>query len=544
MFGNMERIYVTGHRNPDTDSVVSAMAYAALRNARGDAEYCAARLGHLSDETQLVLKRFGFEPPVYIKTVRTQVRDLDFDTPPVLDSNVSIGRAWLTMRAKDKFLSIPITVNGGELLGMLTSGDIAEYDMDTGANPVARDLPLFNLLGVLEGKVLNDSGDVPETVSGEIMVALPPAHGAPLFDRREIIAVCGQQPAEIRAALDAQVQCIILCQAELDSDLRAAIAKSRTCVITTPFDAYRAMRMIPQASAVSHICRTGNLTCFHLTDYIDDVRKVVLQSRYRSYPILDENEHVVGTLSRYHLISPKRKRVVLVDHNEFAQSVPGLEQAEILEIIDHHRLADIQTGNPIYFRNEPVGSTATIVAEMYQERGLMPGAAMAGLMAAAIVSDTVMFKSPTCTARDVHMAERLARIAGLSLQELGQEIFSASATDSKPVHDLLFTDFKEFHIAGHDLGISQITCLDSGKMLERESEFLAEMEETVRKNHYGMMLLMLTDVLLEGTQLVFVGDRDVIQHAFNVEVRGQTVFLPSVMSRKKQVVPSLSVLWG
>lgn len=542
----MDRIYVTGHRNPDTDSIVSAMAYAALRNALGDAAYCAARLGHISDETHLVLNRFGFAPPVHIKTMRTQVRDLDFDTPPQLDCGVSIGRAWDTLHEQDKFSSIPITADGGKLYGMLTSGDIAEYDMSAARDPMIRDLPLFNLLGVLEGRVMNDSGKMPDRISGEIVVALPHAHAAPLFSTPQTIAVCGQQPEAIAAALEMQASCLILCQTELDGELRNKIihAPGTTCVIATPLDAYRAVRMIHQAISVSHICRTTDLVCFHLDDFIDDVRKVVLQSRYRSYPILDENEHVVGTLSRYHLISPRRKRVVLVDHNEAAQSVPGLEQAEILEIIDHHRLADIQTTSPIYFRNEPVGSTATIIAEMYQEKGLMPTQSLAGLMTAAILSDTVMFKSPTCTQRDRNMAERLARIAGVSLQDLGKEIFSVSADENKSASDLLFTDFKEFHIAGHDFGISQITCLDSQKMMERSDDFLDVMQKTAEAHRYGMMLLMLTDVLLEGTQLLFVGDREAIQHAFNTEIRGNSVFLPHVMSRKKQVVPMLSALWG
>ena len=220
----------------------------------------------------------------------------------------------------------------------------------------------------------------------------------------------------------------------------------------------------------------------------------MLKSRYRCYPILDENDRVVGTLSRYHLIRPKRKRVVLVDHNEAAQSVPGLDQAEILEIIDHHRLADIQTGNPIYFRNEPVGSTTTIIATMYQEKGLMPSEKLAGMMAAAIVSDTVMFKSPTCTQRDRSMAERMARIANVSLEELGQQIFSASWSDDKTPEELLFTDFKDFHIAGHDLGVGQITCVNSAHILERKQEFLDIMQQTMQERHYSLMLLMLTDV--------------------------------------------------
>ena len=233
----------------------------------------------------------------------------------------------------------------------------------------------------------------------------------------------------------------------------------------------------------------------------------------------------------------------MVDHNEAAQSVPGLEEAEILEIIDHHRLADIQTNNPITVRNEPVGSTNTIIAGMFQDRGLMPSEKMAGLMASAIISDTVMFKSPTCTSRDIRMAERLARIANVALDELGKTIFSASL-GNKSAEELLYTDYKEFHIAGHDLAVAQITCVDSPSMVSRKDEFLELMRRVAEKENYSMVILMLTDVLLEGTQLIFVGDDDTIQQAFNVTPKDNTVFLPKVMSRKKQVIPMLSALWG
>ena len=272
------------------------------------------------------------------------------------------------------------------------------------------------------------------------------------------------------------------------------------------------------------------------------MRDTVLESRFRAYPILDENEHVVGTLSRYHLLRPRRKQVILMDHNEKAQSVPGLEQANILEIVDHHRLADIETGNPIYVRNEPVGSTATIVADMYQEKGLMPTAKMAGLIAAAIVSDTVMFKSPTCTKRDIAMAERMARIGGVNIKELGRQLFSTAG--GKSVEELVSSDFKEFHIGEQNLGVGQVTCLDSLEMLERKEEFLAVMRRLQEERHYNMVILMLTDVLLEGTQLLYVGSDEAIRNAFSAEPKDNALFLPGVMSRKKQVIPMLSALWG
>ncbi len=538
----MDPIYVTGHRNPDTDSIVAAMAYAALRNAVGDREFVAARLGGISDETQMVLDKFGFEPPVRIRTMRTQVRDLEFDTPPALSSGVTVSRAWNLLCEDQSLSALPVTDENGRLFGMLTNGDIAAYDMLSILKPQVEEIPVFNLLSVLEGRILNEAGNLTDVLSGEVVAALPKAHDAPLFQGKEYILLCGQQPEIIRSAMEANVRCIILCQAELNEELRNF--PTDTCIISTPHDAIQAARLIYHALPVSRICSKKDIACFHLDDFIDDVREIVLQSRFRSYPILDENEKVVGTLSRYHLLRPRRKRVVLVDHNEAAQSVPGLEQAEVLEIIDHHRLADIQTGSPIYFRNEPVGSTCTIIAGMYQERGLMPSDKLAGLIASAIVSDTVMFKSPTCTERDRRMAERMARIAGVSLEELGQAIFSVSASDNRSAEELLFSDFKEFHIAGHDLGIGQVTCLNSEHILERSEEFLKIMRTTRRQKGYDMMLLMLTDVLREGTQLLFLGDEEIIRQAFNVEVKQNTCFLPNILSRKKQVVPMLSILWG
>ena len=538
----MEQIYVTGHRNPDTDSIVSAMAYAALRNATGDRQYVAARLGHLSDETRLILNRFGFEPPVFIQNMRTQVLDLDYDAPPVLHEAVTVSRAWSAMEEDQHISAIPVADDEGRLKGLMTAGDIAAYDMRTIAAPKLEDVPLFNILSVLEGQVLCEAEGVVNTISGEVVLALPQSSELPPFRRKDTILICGNQPAMLRKAVEFGVACVILCQAELPEEVREAAGSS--CIISTPYDGYRTVRRIFQAIPVGRLAQRENITSFHLTDYIDDVQEVVLKSRYRSYPILDGEEKVVGTLSRYHLIKPRRKRVVLVDHNEAAQSVPGLEEADVLEIIDHHRLADIQTKNPIYFRNEPVGSTCTIVAGMYQERGLMPSPKLAGLMAAAIVSDTVMFKSPTCTARDRRMAERLAHIADLSLDELGREIFSASTPEDKPVEQLLFTDFKEFHIAGHDFGVGQITCVDSDRQLRRKEEFLKLMEQTKEEHQYSMILLMLTDVLLEGSKVLCVGGEDTFQQAFNTELRDHEAFLPRIMSRKKQIIPMLSALWG
>ena len=537
----MDPIYVTGHRNPDTDSIVAAMAYAALRNACGDREYEAACLGHVSDETQLVLNRFGFQPPKIIHSMYTQVQDLDFDTPPILSTAVTEGRAWRMLQEHKEISALPVSNEDGTLYGMLSREDVASYNMALVTLGVLEAVPLFNVLSVLEGKVLNEAGEDVDTIQGELTIALPQSRENLLFNRKDSIVMCGNQPDMICRALEMNVNCLVVCQAELDEELRNL--PTTTCIISTPFDAYRAARLIFQSTPIGRICRTQDLICFHLEDRLDEVKEQVLKHREHCYPILDAQERVVGVLTRYHLLRPRRKRVVLVDHNEASQSVPGLEEADILEIIDHHRIADIQTRNPIYVRNEPVGSTNTIIASMFQDRGLMPSEKMAGMMAAAILSDTVMFKSPTCTVRDIKTAERMARIANISLDELGKEIFSASV-GGKSAEELLYTDYKEFHIAGHDLAVAQITCVDSAAMLERREEFLKLMRKTADKNKLSMVLLMLTDVLLEGSQILYVGDDETIKQAFNEIPRDNHVFLARVMSRKKQVIPMLSALWG
>ncbi len=537
----MDPIYVTGHRNPDTDSIVAAMAYAALRNACGDREYEPACLGGLSEETQIVLDRFGFQPPKRIYDMHTQVRDLEFDRPPVMGTAVTVGLAWDALNEHPNIAALPVANEDGTLYGVLSRTDVANYHMSSITSGVLEEVPLFNVLSVLEGKLLNEAGEHVDTVGGEVTIALPQSREELLFQDRNTVVLCGHQPDMIRRALEMNVNCLVLCQAELDPELRKLPTK--TCVVSTPYDAYRAARLIFQSAPIGRICGTAGVMGFHLDDRVDDVRETMLKHRHPSYPILDGDDRVVGVLTRYHLLSPRRKRVVLVDHNEASQSVPGLDEADILEIIDHHRLADIQTRSPIYVRNEPVGSTNTIIASMFQDRGLMPSAGMAGMMAAAILSDTVMFKSPTCTDRDIRTAERMARIANVSLEELGKQMFSASV-EGKSAEELLFADYKEFLIAGNSLAVAQVACVDSAGMLGRKDEFLELMRKTAREKNFDLMVLMLTDVLLEGSQILYVGDDETIHQAFSVTPKDNTAFLPRIMSRKKQVIPMLSALWA
>lgn len=536
-----ESIYVLGHRNPDTDAIVSAMAYAALNNALGENNYIAGRIGHLNTETAFLLDRFGFKPPVYIRSVRTQVSDIDYDTPPALGEGVPVSHAWKVLQDQGNSLSaLPVTHEDGTLFGLITAGGIAENDMESLRNPVVQSIPVFNLLGALEGHILNSPEDYFEEMSGEVVLALSGA--TPAF-RPGNIVLCGNDPVVADQAIAAGASCIIFCQSEAADHYRNLSCS--TCLMVTPFDAYRAARLLFQSVPVGRIASKNDLVYFHLNDYLDDVRDTVLKSRFRSYPVLNEEEKVVGTLSRYHLIKPRRKKIVLVDHNEMGQAVSGLEQAEIVGIIDHHRLADVQTGRPVFFRNEPIGSTTSIVASMYQEHGLLPSPSLAGLMAAAIISDTVLFKSPTCTPQDKILAERLARHAGIDLEELGKAMFTRGVSFDKPAAELIQGDMKEFHLGSHALAISQITCVDTAPLMKRLDEIVEALEYCRDEHHYEIMLLMITNVLKEGSELIFAGDPDVVRNAFGVEdLHDHHVFLPHVMSRKKQIVPALSQIWG
>ena len=536
----MNEIYVTGHRNPDTDSIVAAMAYANLRQALGDREYTAVRIGSVNDETLNMLQRFGFEPPKYIKNMRTQVCDLDFDHPPELHRSVPLELAWQSMR-DGEVATIPILNDDGTLYGILSAGDVASYDLRTVYENHVDQLPLFNLISVLEGNLVNEFAETSNSISGKVQIAVPKSFSDGAVLSADSILICGDQPEVIKAALEAQVSCLIICQSEIAPELENSAG--HTCIISTPLDARQAARLIYQAVPVMRLCHTEGIVTFHLSDYLDDVKETLLSSRYRCYPVLDENEKVVGTLSRFHLLRPRRKQVILVDHNEAAQSVSGLDQVEILEIIDHHRLADIQTRQPISVRNEPVGSTNTIITAMYQEHGVMPSPAMAGLMAAAICP------TPSCSSPPpAQSGTRPWPSAGTYSQRLpegaGQRALLRLRRRDRSAEELFMSDYKQFHIAETDIGVSQITCIDSARLLDRREEFMETMNSLRAKYGFDIVILMITDVLLEGSHLLYSGSDDIIQQAFNVQPKDNHIFLPKVMSRKKQIIPMLTALWG
>ena len=536
----MDKVYITGHRNPDTDSIVSAMAYAALKNALGQRQYCAARLGQISDETKAVLDKFGAQPPELINNVRTQVRDLDFDTPPPLSPAATISRAWQMMQA-DRISVLPVANEDGTLYGMLSAGDVASYDMLAVRNSTVKNVPVYNLLSVLEGKVLNEGGQIRDEISGEVTIALPAGRENLLFSSPDSIVVCGDQPDMIKRALELRVTCVIVCQAEVSRELLEL--DTDTCIISTPYDAYRAVHLICHSLPIERICKSHDLVSFHLDDYIDDVRNTVLESRFRAYPILDENERVVGTLSRFHLLRPRRKRVILVDHNEATQAVEGFDQAEILEIIDHHRIGSLETSGPVYFRNQPVGCTATIVTQMYDENGVTIPQKTAGLLLAAILSDTLVFRSPTCTPIDVNAANRLAKIAGVDINEFANEMFEAGEKlDGKTAEEVFLQDFKVFMCGDIRFGVAQGSYMTRKNLTAAEALLKPYLEEARNKQNVEDIYMLLTDVPKEESVVICNGRyaAEVLVEGFNTQPAADASWtLPGVVSRKKQFIPAL-----
>ena len=516
------------------------MAYAALKNALGQRQYCAARLGQISDETKAVLDKFGAQPPELINNVRTQVRDLDFDTPPTLSPAATISRAWQMMQA-DRISVLPVANEDGTLYGMLSAGDVASYDMLAVRNSTVKNVPVYNLLSVLEGKVLNEGGQIRDEISGEVTIALPAGRENLLFSSPDSIVVCGDQPDMIKRALELRVTCVIVCQAEVSRELLEL--DTDTCIISTPYDAYRAVHLICHSLPIERICKSHDLVSFHLDDYIDDVRNTVLESRFRAYPILDENEHVVGTLSRFHLLRPRRKRVILVDHNEATQAVEGFDQAEILEIIDHHRIGSLETSGPVYFRNQPVGCTATIITQMYDENGVEIPPQIAGLLLAAILSDTLVFRSPTCTPLDEALAKRLAKIAGVEIDEFASEMFEAGEKlDGKTAEEVFLQDFKVFMCGDIRFGVAQGSYMTRKNLQAAEALLQPYLEEARNKQNVEDIYMLLTDVPKEESVVISDGRyaSEVLADGFETQPAEDGSFtLPGVVSRKKQFIPAL-----
>lgn len=537
-------IYVTGHKNPDSDSICAAFAYAEFKNKKGSSlPAIPVRLGNVNRETQYILDYFGVEAPQLLKTVKLKVEDLDFDKITPVSPKISLKTAWNIMKDKN-IKTLPVADENDHLLGVLAISNLTSCYMDIWDNRIlAKSNTTFdNILDTLSAKEVYKN---PETnhFPGKIVVSAMKPESMKDHIEAGDIAIVGDREEVQDALLDLDISLMIITGSHTPTDkIIEKAKKSNISVISTPHDSFTASRLIVQSIPVGYVMIKDKLVTFSTEDLVDDVKPVMIETRFRSYPVIDSNDKVIGTMSRYHLISDYRKKIIQVDHNERGQSVDGLEDADILEIIDHHRVADIQTNGPLYFRSEPIGSTSTIVGKCFFENGITPSREVAGLLCGAIISDTLLFRSPTCTPEDKEVCLKLAEIAGINVDEFAKEMFKAGTSlKGKTVEEIFNQDFKPFTIGETKVGIAQVNTMDIEGFMPLKDEMLTYMTSKAKQDGLDMTLLLLTDILNEGSQILVAGDKpEIAEKAFNVTLKDSTAFLDGVLSRKKQVVPPIT----
>ncbi len=535
-------IYITGHKNPDTDTICSAIAYAELKRRLGvNAE--ARRLGEINRETEFVLNYFNVPVPDILTTVKTQISDLDIDPVYPASPDISIRTAWMIMQ-KNNIKVIPVVDEHDRLIGIVTLSDITNKYLNIMESAIiaCSKTPLQNVIETLNGRLLCGSPDSFNVTGKVVIAAMTSDELSPFIEQGDIVITGNLRDNQLKA-IELGAGCIVVtCGCEVDEDV-LKVAREKNCVIlTTPNDTFTAAMLINQSIPIGYVMTSKDIISFNIDDYIDDIKDIMLQTRFRSYPVVDDSNRIKGFISRYHLIS-RRKKLILLDHNEINQTVDGIDQAEILEVIDHHKVGDIQTKNPIYFRNEPLGSTSTIISNLYSDHGIRPSRSIAGILCAAIISDTLKFKSPTCTYADISAAKRLADFCGIDIDKFANAMFKAgSSLKGKTPKEILDNDFKIFNIGKYKIGIGQINTMDAESIQEMRRKIIDYMEETCESRDYSLLMLLVTDILREGSEVLYAGKEQwLIEKAFGVDLKKDSVYLPGVVSRKKQVVPLLSL---
>lgn len=533
--------FVIGHKNPDTDSICSAIAYADLKNKVEGEGYIAARAGQLNQETQYVLNYFGANAPVYIPDVRTQVRDIQIRKTEGVDGELSLKDAWKLMR-QQAVVTLPILTDGS-FEGIITLGDISASYMDVYDNNALSDAdtPYKNIAKTVEGDIL--VGDIESKFTeGKVLIAAANPDVMEDYIKKGDLVILGNRYESQLCAIEMEAACIVVCDGAKVSKTIIMQAKDHGCVvISTPLDTFTAARFINLSMPISHYMKSDDLVTFHMKDYIEDIQKIMGQKRFRDFPVLDQNDNYVGMISRRNLLNKMRKRLILVDHNEQGQAVDGINHAEVVEIIDHHKIGSIETISPIFFRNQPLGCTATIISQMYEEKGVEIEKQIAGLLCAAIISDTLMFRSPTCTEVDKKTCEKLADIAGIEIEELAIDMFSAgSDLESKTPAEILHQDYKTFNVGDVKFAVGQVNSMNAVELEELGEKLKDYIDEARKEEGLDMVFFMLTNIIKESTDLMCVGDgaNELARDAFNLNPE-DGYHLKGLVSRKKQLIPSL-----
>ncbi len=540
-------VYIVGHKNPDTDSICSAIAYAYLKNkCDSTCEYVPARAGQVNQETQYVLNAFHAEPPVYLHDVMTDARDIDMNDVEGVTEDVSLKKAWHLMRDRGD-VTVPV-IERQKLTGIITIGDIANAYMDVYDNGIlSRARTSYkNILETLDANMLvGDEGGYFE--SGDVVIATANPDVLEEYIHAGDMVILGNRYETQLCAIEMGAACVIITMGAKVSKTIQIFAKEHNCIlINTPYDTATVARLINQSMPIGYFMKREKLTTFKVTDKTEDIRAIMKKKRYHDFPVLDEEENYVGMISRRTLLNLRKKQLILVDHNELSQTVDGIEYADILEIIDHHRIGTLETVSPVFFRNQPLGCTATIIYQMYQEKGIEIPRNIAGLMMSAIISDTLMFHSPTVTEMDKAAAEKLSELCGIELEEFAIDMFGAGSNlGDKDADEIFKQDYKNFSVNGFEFGVGQINSMNSIELEEIKEKIVPYIKEKMPELQVDMCFFMLTNIVYEKTELLCIGDkaRTLVREAFKLPKTQKKFELKNLVSRKKQLIPAfVSVL--
>lgn len=537
-------VFVSGHKNPDSDSICSAIAYANLLFTIGKYNAVPVRLGDINKETEYILKRFNVEIPVLLKTVKQKVEDLDYDKVTVFSKELTLKTAWSLMKQQN-LKSAPVLDDHSQLLGLLSTSNIIEGYMDDWDSKILKEAntPIENVIDTLDASILYLDKEL-RTIKGEVHIAaMTGEEASKRISENDVVIVGGDRDEAVEHLIEAKVSLIILTGSlAISQELLEKCKQAGISVISTPYNTFMASQQIIQSIPVEHVMQKGGLVTFSTDDTVDYVKEVMSETRYRSYPVLDFVGRVVGSISRFQVLNGMKKKVIQVDHNERGQAIDGIDEAEILEIVDHHRVADIQTIGPVMFRAEPVGCTSTIVAKCYKEYDVEIPQDMAGLMLGAIISDTLLFKSPTCTPVDIKIAKELAQIAGVDVEEFGMDMFKAGTSlVGKTVEEIFNQDYKKFSFGDLSVGVAQVNTMDIEGFAPYKQDMLDYMDSVAKKNTMEFAMLLLTDVINATSEVLVAGPHpEYVEEGFNVKLVDQQASLPGVISRKKQVVPVIT----
>ncbi len=544
MYNDKKTIIVIGHKNPDTDSICSAICYADLKSKITNETYVAKRAGHLNEETQYVLKKYNIPVPEYIKDVRPQVSDIDIRRTKGVSKDISVKDAWTKMKELN-VVTLPITCKK-RLIGLITIGDIAKsyfevYDSTILSTAKTR---FQNIVDTLNGKVI--TGDINEVFTkGKVVIAAANPDMMENYIEEGDIVILGNRYEAQLCAIEMEAKCIIVCEGAGISKTITKVANERDCIIiSTSYDTYTVARLINQSMPIEFLMRKkeDGVISFNTDDFIEDIQGIMAKKRHRDFPIEDNKNNYIGMISRRNLLSAGKKQIILVDHNERGQAISGVETAQILEIIDHHRIGSIETVTPVFFRNQPLGCTATIICQMYHENNIAIPEKIAYLLCSAIISDTLIFKSPTCTEEDIKACHELADIAGINIVEHGMEMFNAGSNlSSKTAKEIIMQDYKKFSVNDVTIGVGQINTMSQTEIDNIRGRIENYIDRVVNDGNVDMVFLLMTNIMTESSEVVFAGKSagSVLANAFNVTVNGKTAILEKIVSRKKQFFPAI-----